>query len=170
MQGVGGKVLRPIQGQQQLLGKDAKAAQQAVLFKTLKDLKIHPIEGTRQHRVKQIAYLVVRGNRLNAKQRTGIIVSLGVLQMALVIQKRRRLREKDTKGAQGGILDAVTGIGSRLTMVRQCIDSSVQDALEVIEASGGCHGDLLRSKGITTLTLEASFGNRQPIPSQIYNC
>jgi hypothetical protein len=45
------------------------------------------------------------------------------------------LGEKDAKGTQGGILDAVTGIGAGFAMVRQCIDSSVQEALEIIEAS-----------------------------------
>ena len=87
MKGVGGKVLRPIQGQQQLIGKDTKAAQQAVLCKALKDLKIYPIEGTRHHWIKQIASLVVTGNRLNAKERPGVILSLALLQRVLVIEK-----------------------------------------------------------------------------------
>src|SRR4030095_4436117 len=87
-----------------------KFAKKARLFQAVKDLKIHPIEGTRHQGIEQVAYLVVTGNRLNAKHRTGIIVSLGFLKMALVIQKRRRLGEKDAKGAQGGILDAVTGV------------------------------------------------------------
>jgi hypothetical protein len=63
--------------------------------------------------------------------------------MALVLEKRRRLGEKDAKGPQGGILDAVTGVWPWFAMGRQGIDASVQDVLEVIETSGGCHGDLL---------------------------
>src|SRR5688572_18389901 len=90
--------------------------------------------------------------------------------MALVLQKRRRLGEKDAKSAQGGLLDAVTGVRPVFAMVRQDIDLLAQEVLELIEISGGCHGDLLRSLGRTTLTLSVSFGNRQPSASQIYNC
>jgi hypothetical protein len=82
MQGVGGTGRRPIQGQPQWIGKDAQAAQHAVRFKALKDLKIYPIEGPRQPRIKQMASLVVTGNRLNATYRPGILLALAVLQMA----------------------------------------------------------------------------------------
>ena len=63
----------------------------------------------------------------------GVIVPVGVLQPALVFQKRRRLCEKDTKGTQDGILDGVSGIGTLLAMVRQLRSPSVYDALEGIE-------------------------------------
>ena len=68
-----------------MIGKDAKAAERAALLKPLKDLKIHPIEVTRHQGIEQVAYLVVTGNRLNAKQRPGIVLSLGLWQMALGI-------------------------------------------------------------------------------------
>jgi hypothetical protein len=55
----------------------------------------------------------------------GVIVPLGVLQPALVFQKRWRLCEKDTKGTQGGILDGVSGIGTLFAMVRQLRTPSV---------------------------------------------
>ena len=134
MHGIGCKGLRPIHGQPQVSGKAPNIGQPAVLFKTLKDFKRHPIEGTRHYRIEQVAYLVVTGNRLNATHRRGIVLSLGLLKMALVRQKRRRLGEKDTTGAQGGILDAVTGVGPCFAMVRQCSDPSVQDTFERIEA------------------------------------
>jgi hypothetical protein len=63
----------------------------------------------------------------------GVIVPCGLLQPALVLQKRRRLGEKDAKGAQDGILDGVSGVWPLLAMVRQWSDPSVQDALEGIE-------------------------------------
>ncbi len=106
-----------------------------MVLKARKDLKKHPIELTRHHGIEQVAYLIVTGNRLiNAKQGTSIILSLGLLEMALIFQKRRRLGEKDAKGAQGGILDAVTGVWPFFAMVGQLIDPSLQDALESIEA------------------------------------
>jgi hypothetical protein len=64
----------------------------------------------------------------------GVILPFGVLQPALVFQKRRRLGEKDAKGAQGGILDSVLCVGPLFAMVRQLSDPAVQDALEDIEA------------------------------------
>jgi hypothetical protein len=51
--------------------------------------------------------------------------SPGLLQPALIFQKRRRLGEKDATGAQGGILDSVLGVGTRFAMVRQVRDASV---------------------------------------------
>ena len=117
-----------------------------------------------------MASLVVTGNRLHAQERPGIIVSLALLQMALGLEKRRRWREKDAKGTQGGILNAGAGVWPCLAMVRQGSDPSRQDTLEIIEASGGCHGDLLSSQGRTMVALAVSFGNRQPLASQIYNC
>lgn len=111
--------------------------QQARLFQARKDRKIHPIAGTRPQGIEQGASLVVTGHRLNAKHRTGIMVSLGFLQMALVLQQRRRWGAKDAQGAHGGILDAVTGVWPAFALVRQGIDPSVHDALESLEASGG---------------------------------
>jgi hypothetical protein len=46
------------------------------------------------------------------------------VQPALVFQKRRRLGEKDAKGAQDGIVDGVLGVGTRFAMVRQVRDAS----------------------------------------------
>jgi hypothetical protein len=57
-----------------------------------------------------------------------------MLKPALVLQKRWRLGEKDTKGTQGGILDGVSSIRPLLTMVRQLSGPSVQDVLKGIEA------------------------------------
>src|SRR5205807_3014171 len=114
--------------------KHPQVGQPAMVLKARKDLKKHPIELTRHHGIEQVAYLIVTGNRLNAKQGPSIILSLGLLEMALILQKRRRLGEKDANGAQGGVLDAVTGVWPFFAMVGQLIDPSLQDALERIEA------------------------------------
>jgi hypothetical protein len=92
---------------------------------------IHTIEG--HHRIEQVSYLIVTGNLLNAQQGTGIIVPLGLLEMALVIDKGWRLGVKDAKGAQGSVFDGVSGVWPLLAMGRQWIDPSVHDALERIE-------------------------------------
>ena len=85
------------------------------MCKTLKDLKVYPVELTRTQRIQQVAYLIVTGELLNPEQGRGIIVSLGLLEMALGIQKRRRLGEKDTKGSESGVCDGVTGVAQFLT-------------------------------------------------------
>ena len=90
----------------------------------------------------------------------------GVLQPALILQKRRRLGEKDAKGTQGSLVDGVSGVGSLVAMVRQWSDPSVQDALEDIEASRVGHDSLLRSVERVTLALSVSIGNREPFASQ----
>jgi hypothetical protein len=61
-------------------------------------------------------------------------VTFGLLKLALVLQKRRRLGEKDAQGAQGGILDGIAGVWPLGARVRQWSDPSVQDALEGLEA------------------------------------
>jgi hypothetical protein len=102
--------------------------------KTLKDLKVSPIELTREQRIKQVAYLIVTGELLNTEQSISIILSLGLLEMALVLQKRRRLGKKDAKGTESGVCDGVTGVGPLWAMVRQLSEPSVHEGLEVIEA------------------------------------
>ena len=108
--------------------------QPAVLFKALKDLNKHEIEVARCNRIEQRADLIVTGNLSHAHQGVGVIVAFGALQPALVLQKRWRLGEKDAKGAQGGILDGISGVWPLVAMVRQWSDPSVQDVLEGIEA------------------------------------
>jgi len=108
--------------------------QHAVLFQALKDLNKHRIEVARRERIEQLTDLIVTGNLLHAQQGMGVMVTFGVLQPALVLQKRRRLGEKDAKGAQSSLLDGVSGVGPLFAMVRQVSGPSVQDALEDIEA------------------------------------
>lgn len=122
MHGVGRKVVGAIHGHEELIAKDPKMRQHAVLCKARKDRHKHWIEVTRHERIEQMADLIVTGNPLHAQQGVDIIVPLGVLQPALILQKRRRLGEEDAKGASGGILDAVAGVWPLWAMVGQLID------------------------------------------------
>ena len=128
------KVVGAIERHEELIAKDTKRRQQALLFQALQNRNKHRIERARHEWIEELADLIVTGNLLHASQRLGVIVTFAVLQSALVLQKRRGLGEKDAKGAQGGILDSISCVGTRLAMVRQLTDLSVQDVLENIEA------------------------------------
>src|SRR5206468_424605 len=78
--------------------------------------------------------LIVTVNLSHGHRGEGVIMVFGALKPALVLQERWRLGEKDAKGAQGGILDGISGVWPLLAMVRQWSDPSVQDVLEGIEA------------------------------------
>ena len=95
---------------------------------------------------------MVPGKLRHAKQGPGILVSLGLLVMALGLQKRRRWWVKDAPGTPGSVLDAGARVGPSVAMSRQWIDSSAQEALERIAVARVGHGDLLGSQGITTFT------------------
>ena len=134
MYGLGRKVVCAIQRHQQLVAKDPKVRQHMVLFKALKDLNEHRIECTRGERIEQRADLIITGNLLHAQQGVGVILALGLLQPALVVQKRWRLGKEDAKSTERGILDAVSGVWPFFARVRQWINVPVYDALEIIEA------------------------------------
>ena len=70
-----------------------------MLLQVGKDLEKDGVEIAWRDRIEQRADLIVTGNLLDAEQGLGVIVPLGVVQPALVLQKRRRLGEKDAKGA-----------------------------------------------------------------------
>jgi hypothetical protein len=94
-------------------------------------------------------------------------VPSGVLQPALGRQKRRRVRAKAATGAQSGISDGVSGVRTCVAMVRQGSEPSVADALESIEASGGCPADLLGFIEIVTFAISVAIGNLEPLPVKI---
>jgi hypothetical protein len=125
---------RAIKGNQKLLPKDPETVAQVVVFQALKDLEKDRVERARGNRIEEGADLVVTGHLLDAKQGLGVMASLTGLELALVLQKRWRLREEDAKGASSSIVHRVTGIGAGLTMVREMRDALVQDRLESIEA------------------------------------
>jgi hypothetical protein len=142
----------------------------AGLCKTRKDLHKHSIEVAGCNGSAQRADLLVTGHLLHVESGAGVIWPCGMLQPALVFQKRRRLGAKEAQGVQRGSVEGVLGVGTRFAMVRQGSDSSVQDALEGIEASGSHHDYLLRSVEIDTLTMSASIGNLEPCARQNENC
>jgi hypothetical protein len=125
MHGFGRKVVGAIQGHQKLMAKDTNMRQHAVLLKSLKDLDQHRLTSAGRERIEEFSDLIVPGNLLHVEQGMGVIVPFGVLKPTLVLQKRRRLGEKDAKGTQGGIVDGVSGVWPLLAMVRQWRDPSV---------------------------------------------
>ena len=134
MHDVGRKVMGAIQGHQPWSTKRPKIGQHAVLVKARKDLNNHRIEGARRDRIEELSDLLVTGKLLHVEQGLGVMLPFGVLQPALVRHKRRRWGAKDAQGAQGGIVDGISGVGTRFTMVRSLCGPSVQDVLEDIEA------------------------------------
>src|SRR5262252_3808335 len=104
-----------------------------MVFKALKDLNKHGIEGTRRDWIKQRADLIVTGDLPHSKQGMGVVLPCGVLQPALVLQKRRRLGKKDTKGPQGSISHRASSVRKTFAMFRQLRGPSVQDVLEEID-------------------------------------
>ena len=76
----GRKVVGPIQGHQQLVAKDPKGGQHAVLFKALKDLHKDRIEMAWGDRIEQRADLIITGNLLDPQQSLHVIVPFGLLQ------------------------------------------------------------------------------------------
>ena len=152
MDGLRRKIIGPIACDQPLIPKDAKGVQHPVLFTALEDRNAHRIEGARRERIEQGAHRIVTGNLCHAQQGLGVTVTFGVLQPALVREKRRRLGEEDAKGTSNGVLDRVAGVWAWCAMVRQGLDALAQDGLELIEASWVRHRCLLGSTGRPTLT------------------
>jgi hypothetical protein len=130
MNGLGGMVLGPIEGYQQRVMKHPQVVQQAVSLKPRQDRKIHAIEVPGQEWIKPGSYLMVTGDLLHATEGTGVILPLGLLEVTLGIQQRRRLGRKETKSAQGRVFDGGARIGSWCAMRRQRLDSLGQDACE----------------------------------------
>ena len=89
MNGLGRKVVSAIEGHEQLITQDAKMGQHPMVFKAFKDLKKDGIEVAWRDGIEQRADLIVTRNPLDAQQGLGVIVAFGVLQPALILQKRR---------------------------------------------------------------------------------
>jgi hypothetical protein len=78
--------------------QNAKWLSPALLLKVCKDLEKDRGEIAWCNRVEELANLIVARDRLDAKEGLRVIVSLTLVELALVLQKRRRLHEKDAKG------------------------------------------------------------------------
>ena len=72
-----------------------------LLLQVGKDLEKDGGELAWRNRIEERADLMVARDRLDSEERLRVIMSLTVVELALVLQKRRRLREKDAEGAQG---------------------------------------------------------------------
>jgi hypothetical protein len=57
-----------------------------------------------------------------------------LVELALILQKRRRLHEKDAKGTSGGVLYGVTGVGAGFAHVGEASGVLTYNRLEMIEA------------------------------------
>jgi hypothetical protein len=69
-----------------------------LLRKGFKDLEKDGGESTGRNRIEELADVIVARDRLDAEEGLSVIVSLTLVELALVLQKRRRLHEKDAKG------------------------------------------------------------------------
>jgi hypothetical protein len=56
------------------------------------------LEITWHNGIEELADLIVARGRLDAKEGLSVIVFLPLVELMLVLQKRRRLHEKDAKG------------------------------------------------------------------------
>ena len=112
MEGLGGKVLRAIKGDEPLMVQNAEWVSQVLRLKVGKDLKKDGVKIAWRNRIEERADLIVARVWLDAEEGLSIIVSLTLVELALVLQKRRRLHEKDAKGTSGSVLYRVTGIGA----------------------------------------------------------
>jgi hypothetical protein len=69
-----------------------------LLLKAGKDLEKDRCEIAWRNRIEELADLIVARDRLDAEEGLSVIVSLTLVELALVLQKRRGLHEKDAKG------------------------------------------------------------------------
>jgi hypothetical protein len=92
--------------------QNAEWVSQVLLLKVCKDLEKDGMKRAGRHRIEERADVMVARDRLDAKEGLSVIVSLTLVDLALVRQKRRRLHEKDAKGPSGSVLYRVTGIGA----------------------------------------------------------
>jgi len=78
--------------------QNAPWVQQVLLLQVGKDLEKDGVEIAWRNRIEERADLIVARDRLDAEEGLRVIVSLPLVELALVLQKRRRLHEKDAKG------------------------------------------------------------------------
>ena len=82
-----------------------------------KDLEKDGMKIAGRNRIEERADLIVARDRLNAEECLRVILSLTVVELALVLHKGRRLHEKDAKGTSGSVWYRVTGVGAGLANV-----------------------------------------------------
>ena len=83
-----------------------------LLLKVCKDLEKDGMKRAGRNRIEERADLIVARDRLDAEERLRVIMALTVAELALVLQKRRRLHKNNAQGPSGSVLYRVTGIGA----------------------------------------------------------
>jgi hypothetical protein len=80
-----------------------------------KDLEKDGVAIVRGNRIEERADLIVAWDWLDAKERLRIIMALTVVELALVLQKRRRLQKKMPKASKAAfcLVSRVLGLGLR---------------------------------------------------------
>jgi hypothetical protein len=79
--------------------ENPEGVEQVLLLKVCKDLKKDRVEITWRNRIEERADVIIARDGLDAKKALSVIVSLTLVELPLVLQKRRGLHEKDAKGA-----------------------------------------------------------------------
>ena len=120
MDGLRREVLRPVEGEQQAAVQRTVRIHHPGLPQGVEQAGINRLQHARRGGVEQGAYLVVRRDFMDTKQRPGIVFPVRLLQGALVFQKRGTLHEEHRKGAQPRVDQSVAfvlalpGIDKRL--------------------------------------------------------
>ena len=83
-----------------------------LLLQVGKDLEKDGVEIAWRNRIEERADVIVARDRLDTEEGLSVIVSLPLVELALVRQKRRRWHAKDAKGPSGRVWDRVTGMGA----------------------------------------------------------
>src|SRR5262249_25018563 len=104
------------------------------LLKVFKDLEKDGSEMAWGNRIEERADLIVARDRLDAKEGLRVIVSLTLVELALVLQKRRRLCEKDAEGTYSSGLARVAGSRDGFAHVGEASGVLTQNRLEMIKA------------------------------------
>ena len=99
LDGVGGKVGRTIQCDQELIPEDPETVEQMVLCKARKDLKKDGVTMARGDRIEEGADVIIAGNLRDATQRVGVLAPLVFVEPTLGLSKRGRLGKEEAKGA-----------------------------------------------------------------------
>ena len=107
-----------------------------LLLKVFKDCEKDRVTIAWRNRSEAGADLLVTRERLDAEAGRSVIVSLTLVALAVVLQKRRRLHAKAAKGTSGSVLYRVTGMGAGFANGGEANGVLTQNRLEMIEAEG----------------------------------
>lgn len=122
-----------IKGHQELIPEHPETVEQMLLLTVRKDLNEDGVKMARGDGSKEGADMIVAGHLGDTKQGMGVLASFGFLEPPLVRQKRGRLGQEDTKGAESGVLHPVSRLVA-CTMLRQWLHPSLEKSAESLEA------------------------------------